>query len=163
VFNFILTLLAALRVLFRSRIDMSLEIIALRQQVVVLNRRRQRPLLNRINRLFWSVLRSVWPRWAGVLVIVRPATVIAWHRTGFRFYWRWRAGSRGGRPRVREEIRSLIRRMSSENFNWGAPKIHGELLKRGFEVSERTVAGYLRRLRPRRGDASQNRLAFRPS
>jgi len=105
-------------------------------------------------------LRNVWPRWSDVLVIVKPATVIAWHRAGFRLYWRWRSRRRGGRPRVNEEIRSLIRQMRSENLNWGAPKIHGELLKLGVEVSERTVARYLRRLRPSRGDHSQSWLAF---
>jgi hypothetical protein len=76
------------------------------------------------------------------LAIVKPATVIAWHRAGFRLYWRWRSRPRGGRPRVSEEIRELIRQMNSENSDWGAPKIHGELLKLGFEVSERTVARY---------------------
>ena len=157
----VLAVLAALRVFFRSRLDMSLEIIALRQQVAVLKRKRGRPMLNPIDRLFWSALRSVWPRWSDVLVIVKPATVIAWHLAGFRRFWRWRSRSRGGRPRVSEEIRNLILRMSSENVNWGAPKIHGELLKLGFEVSERTVARYLRCVRrPRRDDTSQKWLAF---
>jgi putative transposase len=160
VYHLLLAVLTAFRVFFRSRLDTCLEIIALRQQVAVLKRKRPRPVLNRLDRLFWSVLRTVWPRWSDVLVIVKPATVIAWHRAGFRWYWRWRSRSRGGRPRVSEEIRSLICRMSSENLDWGAPKIHGELLKLGFEVSERTVARYLRRLRPRRGDSSQHWLAF---
>lgn len=159
-FQLLLAVLTAFRVFFRSRVDTCLEIVALRQQVAVLKRKRARPVLNRIDRLFWSVLRIMWPRWSDVLVIVKPATVIAWHRAGFRGYWRWRSRSRGGRPRVSEEIRGLISRMSSENLDWGAPKIHGELLKLGFEVSERTVARYLRRLRPRRGDSSQNWLAF---
>jgi transposase InsO family protein len=125
-----------------------------------LKRKRRRPLLNRLERLFWSALRSLWPRWSEVLAIVKPATVIAWHRAGFRLYWRWRSRPRGGRPRVGEEIRALIRQMNSENSDWGAPKIHGELLKLGFEVSERTVARYLQRLRPRRGDPARPWLAF---
>jgi putative transposase len=77
------------------------------------------------------------------LAIVKPATVIAWHRRGFRLYWRWRSRQPGGRPRISEEVRSLIRQMRVENADWGAPKIHGELLKLGFNASERTVARYL--------------------
>lgn len=136
----LVAVLAAFRVVFRSRLDMSLEIVALRQQVAVLKRKRPRPVLNRIDRLFWTILRSVWPRWTDILVIVKPATVVAWHRAGFRFYWGWRSRARGGRPRVTEETRNLIREMRSENANWGAPKIHGELLKLGFDISERPVA-----------------------
>jgi len=90
----------------------------------------------------------------------QPGTVIAWHRAGFRLYWRWRSRARGGRPTVSEEFRTLISQIASENLDWGAPKIHGELLKLGFEVSERTVARYLRRLRPRRGDPAQRWLTF---
>jgi hypothetical protein len=147
--------LAAFRALFRSRLDTSLEILALRQQVAVLKRRRRQPLLKRLDRLFWIMLRSLWSRWSDVLAIVKPATVIAWHRAGFRLYWRWRSRPRRGRPKVSEEVRTLIRQTTCENSDWGAPKIHGELLKLGFKVSERTVARYLRRLRPRRGDPSQ--------
>jgi putative transposase len=160
VFALIPAVLAAFRVFFRSRLDTALEVLALRQQLAVLKRKRRRPLLNRLDRLFWSVLRSLWPRWSDVLAIVKPGTAIAWHRAGFRLYWRWRSRARGGRPRVSEEIRTLIRQIASENLDWGAPKIHGELLKLGFEVSERTVARYLRRLRPRRGDPAQRWLTF---
>ena len=152
--------LAALRVFFLSRLDISLEVLALRQQVAVLKRNRTRPSLNRLDRFFWTSLRSMWPRWSDVLVIVRPETVIAWHRKGFRLYWRWRSRPRGGRPKVGEEIRTLIRRIAAENSDWGAPKIHGELLKLGFEVAERTVARYLRRLRPRCGDPAKRWLSF---
>ena len=139
-------ILAAFAVFFRSRLDLSLEVLALRQQVAMLKRKRPRPLVNRLDRLFWIMLRMVWPRWSDVLDIVKPATVIAWHRKGFRLYWRWRSSPKGGRPRVCEEIRNLIRKMRFENAGWGAPKIHGELLKLGFNVSERTVARYLRGL-----------------
>jgi len=151
--------LDAIRVFFRSRVDTSLEVLALRQQVAVLKRKRPRPSLNRLDRFFWTTLRHIWPRWSEVLVIVKPETVVGWHRAGFRLYWRWRSRSRGGRPKVSEEIRTLIRRMAVENADWGAPKIHGELLKLGFEVSERTVARYLQRLR-RRGDTAKRWLAF---
>ena len=151
--------LAAIRPFFRSGMDTSLEILALRQQVAVLKRKRPRPSLNRLDRFFWTTLRHIWPRWSDVLVIVKPETVVGWHRAGFRLYWRWRSRSRGGRPRVSEEVRTLIRRMAAENADWGAPKIHGELLKLGFEVSELTVARYLQRLR-RRGDPVKRWLAF---
>jgi len=159
VLDFIPAVLGTLRVFFLSRLDISLEVLALRQQVAVLKRNRTRPSLNRLDRFFWTSLRSMWPRWSDVLVIVRPETVIAWHRKGFRLYWRWRSRPRGGRPKVGEEIRTLIRRIAAENSDWGAPKIHGELLKLGFEVCERTVARYLQRLR-RRGDPAKRWLAF---
>jgi putative transposase len=158
--DLVLAFLAGLRVFFRSRVDTSLEILALRHQVAVLKRKRQRARLTRTDRLFWIILRSVWSRWSDALVIAKPATVIAWHRAGFRLYWRWRSRSRGGRPRVSDEVRALIRRMRFENAGWGAPKIHGELLKLGFHISERTVGRYLRRLHPRQRDHSQNWLAF---
>jgi transposase InsO family protein len=92
-----------------------------------------------------------WSRWAEVLVIVKPSTVVGWHRTGFRLYWRWRSRARGGRPKITEEIRGLVRQLANENPQWGAPKIHGELLKLGFVVSERSVARYLSRVQRRRG------------
>lgn len=151
--------LAALRVFFRNRVDTSLEVLALRQQVAVLKRKRPRPSLKRLDRFFWTTLRHIWPRWSDVLVIVKPETVVGWHRAGFRLYWHWRSRPRGGRPKVSEEVRTLIRGMAAENADWGAPKIHGELLKLGFEVSERTVARYLQRLR-RRGDPAKHWLAF---
>ncbi len=155
----ILSLLAAFRVFFRSRGDTALEVLALRQQVAVLKRQRPRPVLKRQDRLFWTALRSCWSRWSDVLVIVKPETVSGWHRAGFRLYWRWRSRRRGGRPKVSDEVRGLIRRLAEENADWGAPKIHGELLKLGFVISERTVARYLRRVRPR-GDSSKRWLAF---
>ena len=124
VLHFILTLLAALRVYFRTRTDTALEVIALRQQVAVLKRKRPRPRLNSFDRLFWTTLRHLWSGWIDVLAIVIPDTVVAWHRAGFRLYWRWRSRSRGGRPKISEEIRVLIRRLAEENPDWGAPKIH---------------------------------------
>jgi len=151
--------LTAVRVFFHNRVDTSLEVLALRQQVAVLKRKRPRPSLNRLDRFFWTTLRHIWPRWSDVLVIVKPETVVGWHRAGFRLYWRWRSRPRGGRPKVSVEIRTLLRRMAAENADWGAPKIHGELLKLGFEVSERTVARYLQRLR-RRGDPAKRQCGF---
>lgn len=157
--SFFLSLLAAVRVFFRDRGDTALEVLALRQQVAVLKRKRPRPRLSRLDRLFWIGLRKLWSRWTEVLVIVTPDTVVGWHRTGFRLYWRWRARAPGGRPKITEEIRGLIRRLAEENTDWGAPKIHGELQKLGFVVSERTVARYLRNVH-RRGDPGKRWLTF---
>jgi hypothetical protein len=108
-------------VFVRSRSDTALEVLALRQQVVVLKRKRPRPTLSRLDRFFWTTLRHLWPRWSDVLLIVKPETVVRWHRAGFRLYWRWRSRQRGGRPRISEEIRTLIRRLAAENADWGAP------------------------------------------
>jgi transposase InsO family protein len=159
VFQFILALFSAVRVFFRSRHDTALEILALRQQVAVLKRKRPRPPLNLWDPLFWTTLRRVWSRWTDVLILVKPETVVGWHRAGFRLFWKWRSRAGGGRPATTAEIRTLIRRVAEENPTWGAPKIHGELLKLGFTVSERTVARYLRRVR-RRGDPGQGWLTF---
>jgi hypothetical protein len=159
VLSFVLALLSAARVFVRSRGDTALEVLALRQQVAVLKRKQPRPCLGRLDRFFWITLRQLWSRWTEVLVIVRPETVISWHRAGFRLYWRWRSRPRGGRPKITAEIRALIHRMAEENPGWGAPKIHGEIQKLGFVLSERTVARYLRRLQ-RRGDPRKQWLAF---
>src|SRR5882762_9541327 len=152
-------MLAVVRVFCQSRSDTTLEVLALRQQLAVLKRRRPRPALNSLDRRFWTTLGHLWSRWSDVLVIVKPETVISWHRAGFRLYWRWRSRPRGGRPKITEEIRELIRRLAEENPDWGAPKIHGEMLKLGFVVAERTVARYLRRTQ-HRVDPGKRWLAF---
>src|SRR6266852_5306679 len=95
--DFLLAALAAVRVLVRSRSDTALEVLALRQQVAVLKRQRPRPTLTRLDRFFWTSLRHLWPRWSDVLLIVKPETVVRWHRAGFRLYWRRRMRT-GGRP-----------------------------------------------------------------
>jgi transposase InsO family protein len=115
--------------------------------------------LNSWDRFFWTTLLRFWSRWSDVLVVVKPETVVAWHRAGFHLYWRWRSRPRGGRPKITGEIRGLIRRLAEENPDWGAPKIHGELQKLGFVVSERSVARYLRRI-GRRGDPAKRWLSF---
>lgn len=158
-FHFILSILAAIRIFFSARGDTAIEVLALRQQVAVLKRKRPRPPLNSLDRLFWTCLRRFWSRWTDVLVIVKPETVIGWHRSGYRFFWRWRSRPVGGRPTITDEIRGLIRRLAEENPSWGAPKIHGEIKKLGFMVSERSVARYLRRIH-RRGDPGKRWLAF---
>lgn len=127
-----------------------LETLALRQQVACLKRRQGRVSLASSDRAFWMLLHRLWSRWSSACLMVRPATVIAWHRAGFRQFWRWKSRSRGkvGRPRVSSEARGLIQRLARENPSWGAPRISGELQKLGVRVSERTVARYLHR-RPR--------------
>ena len=154
--EFILSILAVIRVFFRSRSATAIEVLALRQQVVVLKRKHPRPRLDLLDRLFWTTLRRFWSGWKDV--IVNPETVIGWHRAGFHLYWRWRSRNRG-RPRITAEIRGSIRRLAGENPNWGAPRIHGDLQKLGFVISERSVARYLRRI-PRRGDPDKRWLAF---
>jgi putative transposase len=135
---------------FRSRYHLGLEILALRQQLGVLNRKRPHPRFKRKDRLFWVLLRHLWPSWSNALIIVKPETVVAWHRAGFRLFWRIRSRHQNlGRPKINNDIRALIRRMVKENPTWGAPRIHGELLKLGFEVSERSVSRHIKRLFPR--------------
>jgi transposase InsO family protein len=151
-------LLAYLRAFVRTRHDLGLEILALRQQVVVLKRKRPRPRLNNLDRLFWIALRRCWSRWSDTLILVRPETVVGWHRAGFRLFWRLR--SRGGGRKIDAEVFEIVRRMARENPTWGAPRIHGELLMLGFEVSERTVSRYLARRERRPGNAANNWLTF---
>ncbi len=123
-----------------------LENLALRQQLAVYRRIRPKPAIRWSDRLFWIGLRWAWPDWKSALVVVRPATVIAWHRRGFAWCWTRRSRPLGGRPKVGGDIRRLIREMAAANPLGGAPRIHGELLKLGFTVSERTIS----RLMPRR-------------
>jgi putative transposase len=123
--------------------------LALRHQIGVLKRSaRKRPKLTAADRLFWVFLCRVWDDWRSALDIVQPATVIAWHRQGFRLFWTWKIRhGQVGRPAVTCEVRDLIRKMSRENPLWGAPHIHGELLKLGIEVGETSVAKYMVRHR----------------
>jgi len=139
----LLVLLSWLSAFFRSRHDLGLELAALRQQVGVLKRKNARPRLTLRDRLFWLALQRCWSKWASVLVVVKPETVVGWHRTGFRSYWSFISRRRPGRPKITLELRNLIRSMAEENPTWGAPRIHGELLKLGFEISEPTVSCYL--------------------
>jgi hypothetical protein len=154
----LLSLIAAARVFFQTRTGISVEVIALRHQLAVLKRKQPRSPLRPLDRFIWTVLRSTWSRWRDALVIVQPETVIGWHRAGFRLYWRWKSRSRG-RPRITPELRALVRRLAQENTDWGAPKIHSELQKLGFVLSEHTVARYLPGTR-RRGDRGKKWLAF---
>ena len=137
-----LSVIVSIRSWFRTRALLQVEILALRHQVAVLKRsQRSRLRLNSVDRLLWVWLSRTWSQWRSGLLIVKPETVIAWHRKGFRLYWTWKSGqATPGRPEVCEEIRELIRKMSMANSLWGAPPIHGELLKLGIQVSQATVA-----------------------
>jgi putative transposase len=134
---------------FRSRAALQLEILALRHQINVLRRsQRGRVRLSPADRLFWIWLMHLWSGWRSSLAIVQPETVIAWHRQGFRLYWTWKSRhGQPGRPALAKGTRELIRRMSRANPLWGAPRIHGELLKLGIDVSQATVARYMVRTR----------------
>ena len=129
---------------FRSRATLQLEIIVLRHHLEVLQRTRPaRVRLTRLDRTLWLFLYRLWPRCLDAAVIVKPETVIAWHRKGFRAFWTWKSRPRRrGRPPVPAEIRTLIRRITRENPLWGAPRVHGELLKLGIEISQAAVSKY---------------------
>jgi transposase InsO family protein len=136
--------------LFRSRAALQAEILVLRHQLNVLRRKSPRRLsFSNIDRLVFAGLYCMAPAVLDALKILKPETVIRWHRAGFRAYWRWKSRPRGGRPKTPAEIRQLIREMSVANPLWGAPRIHGELLKLGIDVGQTTVAKYMaRRTRP---------------
>src|SRR5271166_6477349 len=146
---FLTTLLAALRAIVRSRAALELENLALRHQIGALQRSAtKRPKLTAGDRLLWLWLSSIWRDWRSALAIVRPETVVAWHRAGFRLFWTWKV-RRGqpGRPLISREVRDLIRKMCRENTGWGAPRIHGELLKLGIDIGETSVSKYMVRSR----------------
>ena len=141
----LLALLITLGSILRSRLDLQLEIRALRHQIGVLERSvRKRPRLTSTDRLLWVSLSRIWRHWRSTLLIVKPETVVAWHRKGFRLFWSWKVGhGQPGRPAISRQTRDLIRRMSRENPTWGAPRIHGELLKLGIDIGESTVSKYM--------------------
>ncbi len=143
----------------KSRSQLALENLALRQQLTVLRRGIKRPKLRAVDRVFWVVLARFWSDWSTCLAIVKPATVIRWHRMGFKLFWRWKSRvAERGRPRIKPEVISLIRRMSQENRTWGVPRIQSELRLLGFDVAESTVAKYM--TRRHHGPPSQSWRAF---
>src|SRR5467141_2744497 len=145
--------LAVLASPFKSKLRLEAENAVLRHQLIVLRRRPHgRIRLTSHDRLFFIQLYRRFPAIRKVLTIIRPETLVRWHRAGFRGYWRWKSRPQGGRPQIDTELRVLIRRMRMENPLWGAPRIHGELLKLGFEVAQSSVAKYMvkRRGRPAR-------------
>lgn len=151
-------MLAIVALLFKAKIRLEAENVVLRHQLIVLRRQvRGRVRLTNHDRLFFIQLYRWFPSILQVLTIIRPETLIRWHRAGFRCYWRWKSCSPGGRPQIEADLRTLIRRMSIENPLWGAPRIHGELCKLGFEVAQSTVARYMFR---RCGPPSQGWRTF---
>jgi transposase InsO family protein len=145
---FLTRIVLALRSELDSRASREAEILVLRQQLMVLARKsRKRVRLRNIDRLILVWLYRIFPSVLDAIVMVKPETVIRWHRRGFRAYWHWKSRRLGGRPKIDREIRDLIRRMNRENPLWGAPRIHGELLMLGIEVSESTVGRYMVRSR----------------
>jgi len=150
--------LAVLATPFKSKSRLEAENAALRHQLIVLRRKvRGRVQLTNNDRWFLVQLYRWFPSTLQVLAIIRPETLVRWHRAGFRGYWRWRSRARGGRPQIESTLRALIRRMSIDNPLWGAPRIHGELLKLGFEVAQSSVAKYMVK---RRGPPSQGWRTF---
>src|SRR5215467_13827063 len=143
------TPLTNLSSIFHSRAALQLENLALRHQIGVLQRSsRNRPKLTLVDRLLWVWLSRIWSGWRSALAIVRPETVLAWHRKGFRLFWTWKVRhGQPGRPVISREVRDLIRKMCRENPGWGAPRIHGELLKLGIDIGETSVGKYMVRCR----------------
>src|SRR6201987_4546325 len=149
---------SVLALLFRSRVSLEAEILILRHQLNIQRRHLAKRLnFNAMDRLIFVALYRLLPNTIKALTIVKPDTVVRWHRAGFRLYWRWKSRPRSGRPTVPAEIRRLIREMSSANPLWGAPRIHGELLKLGIEIGQTSVAKYMAR---RRAPPSQGWKTF---
>jgi transposase InsO family protein len=146
-----------LRGLVRGRAALALENLALRQQLAVLRRAVKRPRLRPRDRIFWVLLKGLCEDWRSHLILVKPETVVGWHRRGFKLFWRWKSG-KGGRPRISREVIDLIHRMARENSTWGAPRVQSELRLLGHEVADSTVARYMPR-RPR-GPSSQTWRTF---
>src|SRR6202163_1643160 len=150
--------LAVLASPLKSKLRLEAENAVLRHQLIILRRRPHgRVRLTNHDRWFFIQLYRWFPSILKVLTIIRPETLVRWHRAGFRSYWRWKSRSLGGRPQIETGLRALIRQMSMENPLWGAPRIHGELLKLGFEVAQSSVAKYMVK---RRGPPGQGWLAF---
>jgi len=159
--TFILVLFSTLRSSLHSRAALQAEILALRHQILVLERstRGCRLHLRSGDRAFWVCISRLWKNWRLPLRIVRPDTVIAWNRKGFRLYWTWKSRARYGRPKTTHAIRALIRKMSLANPRWGAPRIHGELMKLGIDIGETSVAKYM--VRPRRPSSQTWKTFFK--
>jgi putative transposase len=134
-------MVALLSVGFKQRRELAVENLALRQQLALFNRNHKRLRIRRMDRLFWVWISRIWERWRELLIVVKPDTVVRWHRKGFALYWTWLSRRNPvGRPGTSRVIRELIRKMVEANPLWESPRIHGELLKLGIDISERTVA-----------------------
>ena len=144
-----------------SHRNLLLENLALRQQLAILKQKCPHPRFTSQDKLFWVILRRLWPGWRRALILLQPETVVRWHRAGFKLYWTWlsRHRTRVGRKCISKELRDLIFRMVAENPTWGAPRIHGELKMLGFDISERTVLRWMRKA-PRNPEPAKRWVAF---
>ena len=160
-FRFLGVSFATLVRLFCSQKNLLLENLALRQQLSVLKRRHPRPRLELLDRLFWLIVRRCWSGWRQALLLVTPETLVRWHRAGFRWYWMLISKVRkpNGRRPISQEVRDLIFQMMADNPTWGAPRIHGELLMLGFDVSERTISRWMKRTQ-RNPDPAKRWITF---
>jgi len=143
--SIVTTIVRFVRALLVPRTALIAENLALRQQLAVLQMSMRRPKVRKRGRIFWVWLSPLWANCRSCLIIVKPETVIRWHREGFGLYWRWKSRTKSGRPKTDPEIRKLIRRMARENPLWGAPRIQSELALLGHDVAESTVAKYMGR------------------
>src|SRR5674476_100766 len=132
-----------IKISFKSKIQLLLEVIMLAKQLEIYQRTDPKLKIKRSDRMFFSLMMDWLSNWKERLFIVKPETVIKWYRTAFRFYWRWKSQHKGGRPKVSREVIALIKQMANENPTWGAPRIHGELMKLGFNICEPTVQRYM--------------------
>jgi putative transposase len=148
-FTLFVSLLFSMPTFFRPRLALQAEILALRHQLLVLQRSRRghKLRLGSADRALWVCLSRLWTEWRSALIIVKPETVIGWHRQGFRLYWKWKSRRPAGRPSACSDVAELIRRISLANPRWGDPRIRGELSKLGIHVSQATVAKYMVRHR----------------
>jgi len=156
--EFLLLFLRCLFAGFQSHSGLLLENLALRHQLAVLKRQARKPKLRSADRLLWVGLRRIWPHWQQALLLFQPQTIIAWHRLGFRLFWRWKSRTRAGRPSVEGELIALIQRMWQANPTWGSRRIQAELAKLGIQVSDSTIRKY--RPKNRRSPSPQTWKTF---
>jgi putative transposase len=152
------SLLLFFRKSFTTNLQLKLEVIFLAKQLEIYQRTDPKLKINRTDRMFFSLMKDLLLNWKVRIFVVEPETVIKWHRSAFKFYWRWKSKPKGGRPRVSREVIALIKQMANDNPSWGSPRIHGELLKLGFNICEYTVQRYM----PKKGKRTtgQNWKAF---
>ncbi len=153
-----------LRAWLVPRVELASENLALRQQLAVLKHSATRPTLRPRDRVFWTFLMRIWPDWRSVLIMVKPETVIRWHRRGFKLYWRWQSRGSSGRPTIDAAVQALIRQISKENPTWGAPRSQSELALLGHDLAESTVAKYMgRHAKPHRKPGARSLRTISPS
>src|ERR1700737_615695 len=160
-FSVLFLWIGALIRLSRSRGNLVLENLLLGKHLRVVKRRHRRPSIGLLDKLFWVIVRRFWSEWKKALIVVTPETVVRWHRAGFRLYWRLISKVKKpiGRRQTPKQVRQLIFRMVAENTTWGAPRIHGELLMLGFDISERTISRWMKQA-PRDSEPAKRWRAF---